>query len=94
MISKPAIAGNEPIIVTTSQTVSESVREVVAIHYVNTTGGAGRVTVRGTEVNKGVILGSDASGGNDSFEPAQPMRFDKIIVTFDTGTGFVSILTN
>lgn len=91
---KPSLANNAPIIVTSSQTVSTSAREVVAIHYVNTTGGVGQVIVRGSEVNKGVVLGSDASGGNDSFEPSQPMKFDKLIVTFTTGSGLVSILTN
>lgn len=93
MISKPAVA-RKPIIVTTSQIVSESGREIVALHYVNTTAGVGQVTVTNGVGNEGIVLGSDAQGGSDNFCPAQPMPFSKIVVTFVTGTGHLTILTS
>jgi hypothetical protein len=92
-LMKPSVAANPPIIVTATGNVSISPREVVAIHYLNTTAGAGRVDITGAS-NEGVTLGSDAANGNDDFCPSQPMKFKKIVVTFTTGTGVVTILTS
>ena len=95
MISKPAVSGRVPIIVTTSQTVSVSEREIIALHYVNNTAGVGQVRVTdGSGATAGVVLGAAVVGGSDDFCPTQPMKFNKIVVTFDTGTGYLSILTN
>lgn len=94
MITKPAVASLAPIIVTATGVISEAPREIVGIHYLNTTAGAGRVEIKGSEGNKGVVLGSDAANGNDSFCPSQPMKFDKVTVTFITGTGVVTLLVN
>lgn len=94
MIVKPAVTG-VPIIVTASGTVSNAPREIVSIHYLNTTAGVGRVDINdGGVANQGVVLGSDAANGNDDWCPAQPARFAKIVVTFTTGTGAVSIQVN
>lgn len=93
MITKPAV-GRIPIIVTGSGEVSTSPREVIAIKYVNTTAGAGLVSVTDGSTNQGVMLSSDAANGNDQFTPAQPMAFKRIVVTFITGTGYVCIETS
>lgn len=94
MINKPAVSSNPPIIVTASGVVSASGREIIAIHYLNTTAGVGRVDVTGGTTNEGVTLGAGVQNGTDSFEPVQPAKFSKIVVTFTTGTGVVTILTN
>lgn len=93
MVTKPAVT-RIPILVIATGTVSVSAREVVSIHYLNTTAGVGRVDITDGSSNQGVTLGSDAANGNDSWTPVQPAKFDKIIVTFTTGTGVVSIQTN
>ena len=94
MISKPSVAKNV-ITVIADNTISESAREIVGIHYVNTTAGAGLVRVYDpNDATKAIYLSSDAANGNDSFTPCQPMPFNKIAVDFVTGTGFVSLVTN
>lgn len=94
MVIKPAVTNKPPIIVSAGGTISTSRKEILAIHYVNTTAGKGQVTIHDGGGNTGITLGSDAQGGNDSFEPVQPFPLDRIIVTFDTGTGIVTILYN
>lgn len=95
MIVKPATT-KVPIIAIADGTIASSPHEIVSIHYFNSTAGAGRVTITdgSGEPNKGIVLGSDAANGSDRWEPAQPASFDKIIVTFTTGTGIVTIQTN
>ena len=94
MVVKPAVTNRPPITVTESQTVSASEREVIAIHYVNSTAGVGLVRVWNGNANETVWLGSNANGGNDSFTPAQNMKFSKVVVDFVTGTGYVTLLMN
>jgi len=95
MVVKPAVTAI-PLRVIATGTVANGAREIVSIHYVNTTGGAGRVDISevGGAANEGVTLSSDAANGNDAWEPAQPARFKGIVVTFTTGTGVVIIQAN
>lgn len=85
-----------PIKVTTAGQVALGAREVVSIHYVNTTAGVGRVDINDAneEANEGITLSSDAANGSDHWTSSQPVRFDGIIVRFTTGTGVVTIQTN
>lgn len=97
MIGKPAVAGKPPIVVTATGTPFTGKAEVIAIHYFNSTAGAGRVDIYdgiATPGNLRITLGSDAANGNDSFEPTQPFNFDQMRVVFTTGTGVVTILAN
>lgn len=75
-------------------TISASPREIVSIHYFNSTAGAGKVTIHDGSGNKGIILGAAAANGTDDWCPAQPVRFERIIVEFTTGTGTITIQTN
>lgn len=93
MIVKPSNSST-PIIVNSSGTISTSAKEIVSIHYVNTTAGVGKVTIHDGSGNGGVVLGSDANGGSDDWSPAQPAKFNKIIVDFTTGTGHVILQVN
>jgi hypothetical protein len=94
MIVKPAVTP-VPVIVTTSGTVSTSPREVASIHYLNTTAGVGRVDITtGGAGTNGITLGAGVASGTDNWNPAQPARFEKLIVTFTTGTGIVTIQYN
>lgn len=93
MVVKPAVT-RVPIIVTATGVVGNGVYEVVSIHYVNTTAGVGQVTVTNNNINEGVVLGSDAVGGSDDWCPAQPAKFTKLQVNFNTGTGYVVIQVN
>lgn len=93
MLTKPSNTPT-PIIVNSAGTISTSPREIVSIHFVNTTAGAGKVTIHDGSGNKGVVLGSDAAGGADDWTPTQPAYFERVIVEFTTGTGHVIIQTN
>jgi len=93
MTTKPAVTP-VPIIVTGTGTVSLSAREIVSIHYLNTTAGVGRVDISDGETNEGIVLGSGVQGSTDHWTSSQPVKFKKLIVTFTTGTGVVSIQTN
>lgn len=46
------------------------------------------------ETNEGIVLGSGVQGSTDHWTSSQPVKFKKLIVTFTTGTGVVSIQTN
>lgn len=95
MISKPAVTGI-PLRVTTTGSVALGGREIVSIHYVNTTAGVGRVDISevGGAANEGITLSSDAANGNDHWVSSQPVKFDTIVVTFTTGTGVVTLQVN
>jgi hypothetical protein len=93
MIVKAAVTP-APVLVTGTGTVSTSPREVVSIHYFNTTAGAGRVDISDGGAQNGITLGAAAVNQTDNWNPAQPARFNKIIVTFTTGTGVVTIQYN
>lgn len=95
MITKPGVTGI-PIKVTATGTVANGTREIVSIHYTNTTAGVGRVDISevGGVGNEGITLSSDAANGNDHWVSAQPVKFDGIVVTFTTGTGVVTIQVN
>lgn len=80
--------------VTSAGTISTSAKEIVSIHYFNATAGAGKVTIHDGSGNKGIIMGADAANGTDDWCPAQPAKFDRIIVEFNTGTGVIAIQTN
>lgn len=93
-IFKPATT-TTPLVITATGTYSVSPREIVSIHYLNTTAGVGRVDITdGIEANKGITLGAGIASGTDHWYSAQPATFRKIIVTFTTGTGVVTIQTN
>lgn len=94
MITKPAVT-RVPIIVTGTGTVSLADREIVSIHYLNTTAGVGRVDITdGEGATSGIVLGAGIASGVDDWCPAQPAKFKKIVVTFTTGTGVVTIQVN
>lgn len=93
-VVKPAVANNPPLTVIATGSVSTSPRELIAAHFVNSTAGKGLVRIDNGNSNEAIYLGSDADGGNDSFEPAQPVKMSKITVTFVTGTGFLTLITN
>ncbi len=97
-ISKPAIANRGPIVLIATGVAISTAAELIAVHYVNTTGGAGRVDIydgNATPGNLKITLGSDAANGNDGFAPSQTMAFrNNVTVVFTTGTGAVTILAN
>lgn len=92
MITKPAVTAT-PIIVKAAGTIIDEPREIVSLHFVNSTAGAGSCTVHDGTGNGGVVLGSDAAGGKDDWCPSQPARFQRTIVEF-SGSGTVTIQFN
>lgn len=89
MITKGA-ATPTPMLVIASGTYSTSAKEIVSLHF--TAGAAATCTVSDGLGNKGVALGVDAANGSDDWCPAQPAKFDRIIVTISAGT--LTIQTN
>ena len=87
MITKPSNT-KIPLIVTSSGTISSSAKEIVSLHFTAT--GAGTCTVHDGSGNGGIVLSVDAASGSDDWSPAQPARFEKIIVAF-SGTGTLAI---
>ena len=97
MISKPAVSGKPPVTRSTSGLVASTGTEVINIHYLNLTEGAGRVNVRdgGAAGEIRIVLSSNAANGNDDYSPAQPAKFiNNVYIEFATGTGAVSVLMN
>lgn len=98
MISKPAVAGRGPITIGSSGVAISSACELIALHYLNTTAGAGRVDIydgNATPGNLKITLGAAAANGTDDFCPSQVMKFEnEVRVVFTTGTGVVTILAN
>lgn len=97
MITKPAVT-RVPIIVSSAggdQVVSSSPKEIVSIHFSNTTAGAGSVVVHDGDSSEGVALSAAAASGTDDWCPAQPARFDKIHVDWGgSTTGLLTIQVN
>lgn len=91
---KPSVTGNKPISVTATGTVSTSGREIVGIHYLNTTAGVGRIDIQVGTTNEVITMGAAAANGTDHISLPQVIKADKIIVTFTTGTGVVTLFTN
>lgn len=98
MVSKPAVANRGPIVVSASGVAISSPAELIAVHYLNTTAGAGRVDIYDGNAIPGnlrISLGSDAANGNDDFCPSQTMGFkNNVNVQLTTGTGAVTLLAN
>jgi len=97
-ISKPAVAGNIPTTIEATGIAVSGPCELVAVHYFNTTAGAGRIDIydgAATPGNRKLTLGVGAVGQSDSYCPAQPQKFrTNINVVFTTGTGVVNISSN
>lgn len=97
MINKPAVSGKPPITLTGSGYAANTGAEVINLHYLNLTSGAGRINVRdgGPAGEIRIVLSSDAANGNDDYSPVQPAKFTKsVYIQFATGTGVVSVLMN
>jgi hypothetical protein len=98
MITKPAVSGKAPITVTATGVPISTGGELVAVHYVNTTAGVGRVDIydgTATPGNLRITLGAGVDGNSDDFCPTQPMKFKvQVRVVFTTGTGVVTLLAN
>lgn len=95
---KPSVAKRGPITLSGTGVAISSPCEVVALHFLNTTAGAGRIDIydgTATPGNLRITLGADAANASDDFCPAQPMSFKNVVrVVFTTGTGVVTVLAN
>lgn len=97
MISKPAVSGRPSVIATTSVSISNNPTELIGVHYLNLTSGAGRVNLRdgGPAGEIRIVLGASVQNETDNFCPSQPAKFLKsLYVEFETGSGVVSVLMN
>jgi len=97
MVVKPSVSGQPPIISSGNSQAVNNGCELIGVHYLNLTAGAGRINLRdgGAAGEIRVVLGASAQNGSDDFCPSQPMKFKNgIYVELATGTGVVTLLTN
>lgn len=98
MVTKPAIANRGPITVSVSGVAISSPAELIAVHYLNLTGGVGRVDIYdgpAIPANLRITLGAGITSGTDDFCPNQPGAFKaNVNVQFTTGSGVVTLLAN
>lgn len=98
MVTKPSTARRGPATVSATGVAIDNPCELVAVHYLNTTAGAGRVDIYdgvATPGNLKITLGADAANATDDFTPAMLCTFrNQVRVVFTTGTGVVTVLAN